>query len=269
MNICFDQLGNKLSFNETPKRIVSIVPSITELLFFLGLGNKVVGVTRFCTEPKGIVEKIPKVGGTKNVNISVVESLNPDIIIANKEENEKEQVEKLRDIAPVWVSYVTNFDTSIELIEKIGLLFEKEKIARTLVDNIQKKKGIFVEKMQNSKYFRKRIIYFIWRKPYMIAGKNTFIDSMLSICTLQNVCEEIGTLSRYPTVDISILEKLNPDIIFLSTEPYPFKEKHINEFANIFPNALIKIVRGDYFSWYGSRILDAFDYFHILFELER
>lgn len=267
MIVTFDQIGKKIEFHRVPVRIVSLVPSITELLFDLKLGENIVGITKFCVEPKGFVENIPKVGGTKKIDISLILTLQPDIVVANKEENEKEQILELQKYVPVWVSNVENFDDSLDLIQRLGIIFKKEQVAKTLIEQILIKKELFLNKIKKSKFYNKSVLYFIWRKPYMVAGKQTFIGSILKLCCLRNLGEEIQTNSRYPTVNENILTKLNPDLIFLSTEPYPFKEKHIPEFQQLFPSSEIYIVRGDFFSWYGSRLLKSFDYFFQLFNL--
>jgi ABC-type Fe3+-hydroxamate transport system substrate-binding protein len=263
----FDQLGNEIEINGQPGRVVSLVPSITELLIELGLGNKVVGRSKYCIEPKGLVESIPTIGGTKNVDIEQVLTLNPDLIIANKEENTKEQIYALRKNVPVWVSNVITFQDAMDLIEKLGELFDVIDKSQDLLNKIRDAKKNFEENIVRAKYYNKSVIYFIWRKPYMVVGKNTFINSMLEVCSLHNLAYQLTNCERYPKVEKSELSTLVPDLVFLSTEPYPFADKHIAEFQEIFPHSEIKIVRGDYFSWYGSRIMKSFDYFKELFVL--
>jgi ABC-type Fe3+-hydroxamate transport system substrate-binding protein len=263
-----DHIGNKVVLTKYPERIVSLVPSQTELLFDLGLKNKIVGITRYCVEPKELVAEIPKVGGTKKLNIEHIRSLEPDLVIANKEENTKEDVEKIQEFAPVWVSVVSNFNEAIKMILDIGEITNQAQKAQWIVANIIEKKDYFVEKVAKKGILGKTVLYFIWRKPFMIVGTDTFINSMLELCGLENLASKVnGIEGRYPKIDIDVLKRINPDYVFLSTEPYPFSEKHIPEFKEIFPLSQIKIVRGDYFSWYGSRMLKAFDYFAELFEL--
>ncbi len=268
MLITLDHIGNKIELHKTPERIISLVPSLTELLFDLGLGDKIVGRTNFCVEPKGLVDKIPKVGGTKKINIELILGLKPDIIVANKEENEKEQILELQKVVPVWVSEIITIENNYDLIEKLGLIFNVIEEAKRTISNILEKKEIFLNKISHSKYYKKKVLYFIWRKPYMVAGERTFINSMLQLCSLYNLAKEIPNSSRYPIVMVENLSYVSADLVLLSTEPYPFKEKHIQEFRELFPSSEIIIVRGDYFSWYGSRILKAFDYFTTLFGLQ-
>jgi len=263
-----DHIGSKVVLTKYPERIVSIVPSQTELLFDLGLKDKIVGITRYCVEPKGLVEEVIKVGGTKKLDLQLIQTLRPDLVIANKEENRKEDVEKIREFAPVWVSAVSNFDEALKLILDIGEITQRSFEARNLVSKISEKKDYFVENIMKKGLNGSTVLYFIWRKPFMIAGSDTFINSMLKICGLKNLASELeGVEGRYPKVETEVLKKINPDFVFLSTEPYPFCEKHLQEFQEIFPLSQIKIVRGDYFSWYGSRMVRAFDYFLELFEI--
>lgn len=268
MLVTLDHIGNKIEIHKTPDRVISLVPSLTELLFDLGLGDKIVGRTNFCVEPKGLVDKIPKVGGTKKINIELVLRLKPDIIVANKEENEKEQILELQKLVPVWVSEIFSIENNNDLIEKLGLIFNVNEEAQKIISNILEKKEIFSNKISQSKYYKKKVLYFIWRKPYMVAGENTFINSMLQLCSFNNLAKEIANSSRYPIVMVENLSCVSADLVLLSTEPYPFKEKHIQEFKELFPSSEIIIVRGDYFSWYGSRLLKAFDYFSILLGLK-
>ncbi len=256
-----DQIGNKLIFKKFPTRIVSLVPSITELLFELDLKDTIVGLTKYCIEPKGMVEEIPKVGGTKNVDLGLVLSLNPDLIIASKEENVKDQVEYLQKFVPVWTSNVVTFNDALDMILNVGKICNRFILAEKLTKILQSKKQKLLEIRTKSVYYGKKVLYFIWRKPYMVVGANTFINSLLEICGFRNVVLNFTTTSRYPAIQKEDLSNFTPELVLLSTEPYPFKEKHIAEFEEIFPNATIMIVRGDYFSWYGSRMVEAFDYF--------
>ncbi|MGB9852791.1 MAG: ABC transporter substrate-binding protein [Candidatus Kapaibacteriota bacterium] len=266
--IVSDQIGNKIELKRKPKRIVSLVPSLTETIFDLGMGEYLVGATRFCVEPKGLVEKVPKVGGTKKINIEFILDLQPDIVIANKEENDKEQVENLQKFVPVWVSNVIAIEDSFDLIQKLGEIFGKFETAKDILEKIKTKIEVFSKQIRDSAYFSKKVLYFIWKKPYMVVGKDTFINSMLNLCSLNNLGTTIFSNSRYPVVAKDELTQLTPDLVYLSTEPYPFSEKHLTEFKELFPNSEIRVVRGDYFSWYGSRILKAIDYFGELFELD-
>jgi len=255
MFIYHDQLHREIVLPSTPKRIISIVPSQTELLFDLGLSEEIVGITKFCIHPEEKVKNVEKVGGTKQLDIEKIKALRPDLIIANKEENERSQVEELMNICPVWISDISDLPGAVDMIERVGEMVGKCNNAKALVAAIKQQFANFSILSSG-----KRVAYFIWRKPYMVAGKGTFIDSMLQKCGLVNAFE----LERYPEINKAALREVNPDVIFLSSEPYPFREKHIDELRAIVPHAEIKLVDGALFSWYGSRLLHAPEYFEQL-----
>jgi ABC-type Fe3+-hydroxamate transport system substrate-binding protein len=247
-----DGLSKEIELQTLPLRIVSTVPSQTELLYSLGLTNQILGYTWFCIHPKEKPEFAKKIGGTKNLKIDIIESLKPDLIIANKEENEKEQIEQLSEKFQTYVSDIFNLNDALKMILDVGILTDTEEKAQTLINNI-KTKFSSLEKINN----QPKVLYMIWKKPWMCAGKDTFIDSMLSTLGFINAVPH----SRYPILEETELEGLKPDFIFLSSEPYPFKEKHINELQNRFPNSKVLIVDGEMFSWYGSRLIESATYF--------
>ena len=251
---CFDQLGKLIEFNFPPQRIVSLVPSQTELLFDLGLGDRVVGITKFCVHPSEWHKSKRKVGGTKNFNLEIIDQVKPDLIIGNKEENEETGIKRLSEKYPVWMSDITDWPTAMQMIEQVGNLVDEGLKAKTLVSEIQ---SCFSKLKQ---FQPKRTLYFIWRDPWMAAGKNTFIDTVLSKIGLIN-CAEV---ERYPELSTEEIKELSPELILLSSEPYPFKEKHIHELQSVLPNTKIRLVDGEMFSWYGSRLLKAPDYFFSL-----
>ncbi|MDB5139596.1 MAG: btuF [Mucilaginibacter sp.] len=250
-----DQLNREINLPSVPKRIISVVPSQTELLFYLGLNEEIIGITKFCIHPRDKFNTTAKVGGTKQLDIDKIRKLKPDLVIANKEENERSQLEELMTFCPVWISDISDLPGAIDMIEQVGVLVDRKIEAKAL--------GAVINSLFNNLItlpLNLRIAYFIWRKPYMVAGKNTFIDSMLQKCGLLNAFE----LERYPRVDNEMLIAAKPDVILLSSEPYPFKNKHIDEFKALLPNAIIKLVDGELFSWYGSRLLHAPAYFENL-----
>jgi len=257
MPIYYDQLNREINLPSIPKRIISVVPSQTELLFYLGLNEEVIGITKFCIHPADKFKSTTKIGGTKQLNIAKIKSLNPDLIIANKEENERGQLEELMQHFPVWISDIYDLTGALEMIERVGALVGRNTEAVTLTSNIRRN----FEEIDISP-LNQRVAYFIWRKPYMVAAKNTFIDSMLQECGLKNVF----TLERYPEIGPSLLSEVKPDVILLSSEPYPFKERHIAELRAIVPSAAIKLVDGEMFSWYGNRLLEAPAYFRSVIE---
>ncbi len=259
MPIYNDQLNRKLQFSSTPKRIISLVPSQTELLYDLGLRDEVVGITKFCVHPEEWFKIKTRVGGTKKYDFEKIKALNPDLIIGNKEENEKEQIEELMKDYNVWMSDIYTLKDAYDMITRIGTLVGKQQEATNLKLEIESKFNQFQQPTANNQQL---VSYFIWNKPYMVAGNNTFINEMLKVCGFKNVFEQ----ERYPEIDAEQLAKANPEIILLSSEPYPFKEKHIQEFKAICPNAKVLIVDGEIFSWYGSRLLQAPAYFKQLIE---
>lgn len=250
-----DQLNNTIALATIPQRIVSIVPSQTELLYDLGLGDRVVGITKFCIHPKEWFTTKQRVGGTKDVKLEVVKALQPDLIIANKEENDKDNIADLIGIAPVWLSDIYTLEDSYNMIAAIGELCGVEEKATTLISSI---KTNFSELSISSNIHGKTVLYLIWRKPFMGAATNTFIDHLLTKGL--NMENALKHEARYPEVDLSNLS-ITPDFVFLSSEPYPFREKHITEIQQLLPTSTIVLVDGEYFSWYGSRLLGVPRYF--------
>lgn len=241
----------------SPLRIVSLVPSQTELLYSLGLEEEVVGITKFCLHPKLWFKSKTRVGGTKTINVDVVKQLNPTLIIANKEENTQDQIEALRDVCTVYVSDIVSFQDALDMIDMVGQLTRRVEMARELIEQLQYLSEQFIKPNDI-----RRVLYLIWENPIMAAGKNTFIDSMLSLAGWQNVLEE----NRYPELNNDNIISLKPDLIFLSSEPFPFKAKHIKHYQSLVPQAKVELVDGELFSWYGSRLLHSFQYLKKLHE---
>jgi len=248
-----DQLQRTLFLPDEPLRIVSLVPSQTELLHYLGLEEKVVGITKFCVHPNNWFKAKTRIGGTKNIDLEKVRLLHPNLIIANKEENTKEDIENLEKIAPVWISDVRNLEDAYQMIHKIGELLDKSIQAGLLVDEIQRKMSL-IQGMGKGK----RALYVIWNDPIMVAASNTYIHEMMIHLGFENLAHEE---SRYPELTLSQLVQLSPDYLLLSSEPFPFKEKHLSFFQELLPNSKILLVDGEMFSWYGSGMLRAVSYF--------
>ncbi|PTT03375.1 cobalamin-binding protein [Pedobacter sp. HMWF019] len=254
-----DQLGREIVIEYPPKRIVSIVPSQTELLFDLGLSNEVIGITKFCVHPESRFKEKVKIGGTKKLNIELIRSLKPDLIIGNKEENEQSQMELLMEEFPVWMSDIADLEGAKHTILQIGELVNREPEAAYLNHLIQVGfADLQVLALQNN--LHKKVAYLIWKDPYMFAGQDTFINDVLMRNGLQNVVK----MSRYPELGLSDLAELEPDLVFLSSEPYPFKEKHLGQVREMVPGARVMLVDGEMFSWYGSRLVKAVEYFFYL-----
>jgi ABC-type Fe3+-hydroxamate transport system substrate-binding protein len=251
-----DQIGREISINFPPKRIISLVPSQTELLFDLGLDQEIIGLTKFCIHPIEKFAERTKVGGTKKLNIDLIKDLKPDLIIGNKEENTQSDIEELAADFPVWMSDIFTLDDAMKTIAQIGELVDRQPEAGYLNHLISAGfNDLKTLALQN--HIDKNVAYLIWRKPYMAAGKNTFIDDVLLINGMTNVI----TQERYPSVTLAELKTLNCELILLSSEPYPFGEKHIEEIREAIPNAKILLVDGEMFSWYGSRLVKAVQYF--------
>lgn len=249
--IFVDQMGRSVYVPIYPKRIVSLVPSQTELLHYFGLEKEVVGITKFCIHPDSWFKSKTRIGGTKQLKIDQIIGLNPDLVIGNKEENTQEDILALeKNGIPVWMSDINSFDEALEMIEQVGLICEKKQEAIKLTTEIAQG---FNEIASIGK--GRSVLYFIWDEPSFVVGKNTFIDSMLEKIEFVNVCN----LSRYP--NLSELPTPTPDLIFLSSEPFPFTEQHLEKYQNLFPSSKIMLVDGEMFSWYGSRMLEAIRYF--------
>lgn len=254
-----DQLHRELILKESPKRIVSLVPSQTELLCDLGLESSIVGITKFCVHPVHLKKRKTVVGGTKDVHYDRIEALKPDIILCNKEENTLEMIQELEKIAPVHISDIYTIEDCLELIDMYGALFSKEDKAKEI--------GVEIEgKLEDFKMFIKhqpklKTAYFIWKKPWMVAAKGTFIDELLSLNNFENF---YGHLNRYPEIELVKGKNERVDLVLLSSEPFPFKEKHREVMRTYFPHSKIVVVDGEAFSWYGTRLLTAFDYFKSL-----
>lgn len=262
MRIFYDQLDRKMVLEHSPRRIVSLVPSQTELLVDLGLRERISGVTKFCVHPVDLRQEKTVVGGTKQVNLQKIREIRPDIILCNKEENTPQMVKDLETIAAVHVSDVMTVNDSLELIREYGEIFEVQKAASTIVGEILDRKQDFEEFVDQ--FPKKRVAYFIWKNPWMVVGKNTFIDHLLELNNFTNVFSKLET--RYPEVELEDLKSLDVDLIFLSTEPFPFKEEDKENLENQLENTRVQVVDGEYFSWYGSRLTGAFDYFKKLHE---
>jgi ABC-type Fe3+-hydroxamate transport system substrate-binding protein len=240
-----------------PQRIVSLVPSQTELLFDLGLGERVVGVTKFCIHPAQAVRNVTKVGGTKQFRFDVIARLQPDLVLGNKEENYREGIERLASQYPVWISDIYTLADALDMIRKVGELTGAAGKAASLATAI----GVGFANLVTVPPVR--VAYFIWRSPWMVAGNHTFIDALLNHCGLTNV---FGYLPRYPEVTEAQLRDARPDCILLSSEPYPFGEKHREELQRLCPRAKVLLADGEMFSWYGSRLLQSPTYLSSLFK---
>ena len=255
--IITDQIGHTLELTEHPLRIVSLVPSQTEYLYGLGLEEQIVGQTLFCVHPQDKFKKAFKIGGTKKVNIPRIQALKPDIIIANKEENIKAQIEALGLDFPVWTSDIKTIEDAVDMMEKLAIIFGKENESKPIVEGV--KNSFFSSKTISKKH---SALYLVWRKPWMGAGRDTFINYMMEQAGFKNIITEKE--SRYPSLFMEDIKNYKPEYILLSSEPFPFDEDHVKELQNELPDAKILLVDGEMFSWYGSRLLSSMEYFRTL-----
>lgn len=254
MRVVTDQMQRTIEVPDVPKRIVSLVPSQTELLYALGLDEEVVGQTLFCIHPADKHQSKPRVGGTKKLKLDKIRELQPDLIIGNKEENERSQIEELEKEFPVWMSDIQQLSDALDMIKRVGDVTGKAAQALHISAAIQ-------EQFQQLKLavHPLHVLYLIWRNPFMAAANDTFIGSMISAAGWENVLPA-HRYNRYPQLTPADIAALDPDVIFLSSEPYPFKEEHVQELKMICPGARLLLVDGELFSWYGNRLLHSVDY---------
>jgi ABC-type Fe3+-hydroxamate transport system substrate-binding protein len=250
-----DQIGRSVDVPLAPQRIISLVPSQTELLYDLGLGDRVIGITKFCVHPEEWFRTKPRVGGTKKVDLDKVRALKPDLIIGNKEENEKKDIETLAREFPVWISDVRDLPGALDMIRRVGELTGTSPKAEEIASRIEQRFTMLAPLDPTL-----TVAYLIWREPYMAAGHGTFVNDMLRRCGLVNVFDEGD--ARYPEITPQELAEADPDLILLSSEPYPFQEKHFAELNMICPGTPVRLVDGELFSWYGSRLLRSPSYFN-------
>lgn len=249
-----DQMQNQVAVSYPPQRIVSLVPSQTELLDYFGLGEHVVGITKFCVHPATWKTSKTINGGTKKFNFERIRSLNPELIIGNKEENYEEGITELKKDFPVWMSDVITLQDARGMINGIGSVTGSEGRAATLIREIDSSFQSIIKATPFT------VLYLIWKNPWMAAGTQTFIHSMLELAGFRNAVSK----SRYPELTDEDIRQINPDVIFLSSEPYPFSEKHMLLLKQVVPAAKVLLVDGEVFSWYGSRLLKFPEYINRL-----
>lgn len=252
-----DQIGREIIIETTPKRVVSLVPSQTELLCDLALENEVVGITRYCVHPYHLKSTKTIVGGTKKIDVERIKSLKPDFILCNKEENMYDFLPKLESIAPIYFSDVNTIEDSISLIKDLGKILNRRTESNNLIEKLNFKLNDFKSFIENQPV--RKVAYFIWGKPYMVAANDTFINEMLKLNKFENI---YAFMSRYPKVEIDAIRyNGDPDVIILSSEPFPFKDHHAFEIGSYTNRAATVFADGEMFSWFGSRMLKSFDYF--------
>jgi ABC-type Fe3+-hydroxamate transport system substrate-binding protein len=257
-----DAVGRPVQLLKRPERIVSLVPSQTELLVDLGVAERLVGRTRYCIHPKEQLASVVDVGGTKRVDLDKIHALHPDLIIAEKEENPREIVDALSSLAPIYVTDVVSISSAISMCRDIGQIVGLAHEAEALARQIE----IAMTGVKNIAPRPDRVLYLIWRKPWMAAGEGTFIHSCLNHMGFKNAASDSSANinGRYPELNEGMITDLRPDRVFLSSEPFPFQEKHAEEIRELLPDARVEFVDGELFSWYGSRMLKMPPYWQSL-----
>ena len=238
-----------------PQRIVSLVPSLTEALFAFGVGTRVVGRTRYCTQPPGAVGRVAKVGGTKKVNVGRVLDLEPDLVVAVREENTREDVEALEEAG---VQVFLGAPETVE--EAVGMLRELAvRVGATGTEAVLGPVERVYGRLREAEPGRARRVFVpIWRGPYMSVGSDTYMHDVLRVCGGENVC---GGSTRYPVVSLEEVEELEPEVVLLPDEPYPFSAEDLPEFYGLnIPaarNDQIHLVDGKLLTWYGPRMVSS------------
>jgi ABC-type Fe3+-hydroxamate transport system substrate-binding protein len=250
-----DQMGRTISIECPPQRIISLVPSQTELLAELGLAESVVGITKFCVHPEGWLKRKTIVGGTKKFQFEIIQKLNPDLIIGNKEENYREGIEALSRLYPVWMSDINVLQDALAMISSVGEITSMQQESNKIIGVIRSKFATI------KKHNGQTVLYLIWKEPWMSVGSDTFIHHLVTLLGLSNVT---GNRNRYPALSENEISLLAPEYIFLSSEPFPFRQQHVEEIQKISPQSKVLLVDGEMFSWYGSRLMKAPDYFNTL-----
>ena len=262
MKIIKDQIGREIQLKSVPKRIISLVPSQTELLCDLALENELVGITKFCVHPYHLKSTKTIVGGTKKVNFEKIKALNPDFILCNKEENSYDFLPELEKMAPTYFSDVNTIQDSIDLILRLGSIFNRRTESDNLAHKIEFKLNDFKQFILDKPI--RKVAYFIWTNPWMVAANDTYINELLKLNKFHNIYNH---MSRYPKIELNkIRHEGDPDVIILSSEPFPFKDEHAMKIGTFTNRSITVFGDGEMFSWPGSRILLAFDYFKKLHE---
>ena len=249
-----DQIGHIFELHNPPQRVISVVPSQTEFLHALGLEKEVIGITKFCIHPKDWFKSKQRVGGTKTLNLPIIKDLPPDLIIANKEENNQSDIEALQKDFNVWTSDIQTPEDAFKMMDSLGKIFNKEEQTTSLVNKIKQD----FEDLKSANFKKKKTIYLIWQEPIMSVGNDTYIHQIMEIGGFENL---LYKHKRYPALTLTALKEFAPEVLLLSSEPFPFKDKHIAFYQEALPKTKILLVDGEIFSWYGSRQLKMKEYF--------
>jgi iron complex transport system substrate-binding protein len=237
-----------MSAERTPRRIVSLVPSLTEFLIDIGVGERLIGRTKFCIHPNETVDAISTFGGTKNPKVDAIIDVGADLVIMNREENRREDYEVLAERTKVLMTDILTVDDALREMRRIGEAVGCESATEHLCTKIEDELAVNYSDTID-------VAYFIWREPWMVAGGSTYINDVLQRFGMRNT---FADLERYPQIELTELQNRYSNAVLLSSEPYPFKPKHIAEIEKKMPGVRVQLVDGEWFSWYGSRMLPAF-----------
>lgn len=250
MIVLRDDIGKEHLFSCVPKSIISLCPSLTETLFDMGLGAKVIGITDYCLYPKDEVQRISRVGGPKTILFDAIDLLKPEVILAIKEECSKDQIEQLSKEFKVIVFDIETFNQGLQMILKLGALFNVEELAHEMANQI----SCGLDSIPHREECLS-CLYLVWKNPWMAAGKNTFIDSVLQKIGFINIVNE---QDRYPSIDIT---NCKADVVFLPSEPYSFGQNEKKYLEGIKGFGKVFLVDGEMFCWPGSHLLKSIEYF--------
>lgn len=252
-----DDLGFRLELNRPPARIVSLVPSWTETLFALDAGDRVVGVTRFCVEPEKSVAPISKVGGTKNPDLRAIFELEPDLVVANAEENRREDIERIRDRGiGVFITYPRTVTGAAESILRLGRVVGCDSQASVLVREIVRSVSEIEAGLGAWSKLRLRVFCPIWKNPWMSFNADTYAHDVLRMVGFNNVYASAG--ERYPRITLEEALERRPDVVILPDEPYQFDASDVEELKMMLPPALsrrVLLVDGRDLHWYGVHMV--------------
>jgi ABC-type Fe3+-hydroxamate transport system substrate-binding protein len=257
-----DGLGRTVEVESPPRRIVSLVPSLTEALFVFGVGKAVVGVTDFCVEPRKAVAGKTKVGGTKTLDVTQVQALRPNLVVASAEENRKEDIQALLQAGlPVFVTLPTTVGGAIDLLEQLAAMTGAVEVGARVVAEAREA----LAEVEASNEGRQPVRTFcpIWRNPWMTVGPGTYMHDFITVCGGDNL---FGLRhERYPRVQLSEMAERDPEVVLLPDEPYRFERKHVSEISafrevSAVRTGRIYVVEGKHLCWYGPRIAGSLRY---------
>jgi len=252
-----DAAGTPHTPAQGSSRIVSLVPSITELVCDLGLGPQLVGRTGFCVHPRDMIGAIPKVGGTKTVNLKKIRALEPTHVILNIDENKKETAEALAKFVPhLVVTHPLAPLDNLALYRLIGGIFGREHETEALCRRLQSAHDTLAAK----KHAKRKVLYLIWKDPWMTVSRDTYISRTLALAGLETLPDSAA--ARYPEFSLDDAWLAEADMVLLSSEPYMFREKHVAELAEhrTFAGKPVRLIDGEMTSWYGSRAIEGLAY---------